>query len=40
LRGGEKVKGEWQLICTGHNLLKLFRAWQPSLVGDQGWALA
>lgn len=25
LRGLEKVKGEWSLICTGHNLLKLFR---------------
>lgn len=26
LRGKEKVGGEWGLICTGHNLLKLFRA--------------
>ena len=25
LRGVEKVQGEWSLICTGHNLLKLFR---------------
>ena len=25
LRGLEKVKSEWSLICTGHNLLKLFR---------------
>ena len=25
LRGLEKVNGEWSLICTGHNLLKLFR---------------
>ena len=25
LRGFEKVQGEWSLICTGHNLLKLFR---------------
>ena len=25
LRSLEKVKGEWLLICTGHNLLKLFR---------------
>ena len=24
LRGLEKVQGEWSLICTGHNLLKLF----------------
>ena len=37
LRGLEKVDGEWSLICTGHNLLKLFRfgrrvdgdGWQP-----------
>ena len=25
LRGLEKVSGEWSLICTGHNPLKLFR---------------
>ena len=25
LRGLEKVNDEWSLICTGHNLLKLFR---------------
>ena len=25
LRGLQKVEGEWSLICTGHNLLKLFR---------------
>jgi len=25
LRGLEKVKGEWSLICTTHNLLKLWR---------------
>ena len=25
LRGLEKVRGEWSLICAGHNLLKLFR---------------
>ena len=25
MRGLEKVQGEWSLICTGHNLLKLFR---------------
>ena len=25
LRGLEKVRGEWSLICTGRNLLKLFR---------------
>ncbi len=26
MRGLEKVNGEWSLICTGHNLLKLFRS--------------
>jgi transposase len=36
LRGLEKVKGEWQLICTGHNLLKLFRAWQEGFIKGQG----
>ncbi len=25
LRGLEKVNREWHLVCTGHNLLKLFR---------------
>ena len=25
VRGLKKVNGEWSLICTGHNLLKLFR---------------
>jgi hypothetical protein len=31
LRGKEKVSGEWQLICTGHNVLKLFSAWREGL---------
>ncbi len=26
LRGLTKVQGEWALICTGHNLFKLFRS--------------
>lgn len=26
LRGHEKVRCEWAMICTGHNLLKLFRS--------------
>ena len=25
LRGLERIQDEWSLICTGHNLLKLFR---------------
>ena len=37
LRGLEKVQGEWPLICTGHNLLKLFRhgAGRPSRARTQ-----
>lgn len=31
-RGLEKGSGEWKVICTGHNLLKLFRAWKDGLV--------
>jgi transposase len=32
LRGVEKVSAEWDLICMGHNLLKLFRnAWAPAV---------
>ncbi len=31
LRGLDKVNSEWQLICTGHNLLKLFAAAQKTL---------
>lgn len=34
-RGLEKVSGEWKVICTGHNLLKLFRAWKDGLVGAE-----
>ena len=30
LRGLERVQGEWSLICTGHNLLKLFRFGKPA----------
>ncbi len=29
LRGLSKVRSEWQIICTGHNLLKLFKVWRP-----------
>ena len=35
LRGKEKVRGEWQFICTGHNLLKLFGARASRLVGQE-----
>ena len=33
LRGLAKVNGEWSLICTGHNLLKLFRFGLPANIG-------
>jgi len=32
LRGNDKVSGEWKLICTGHNLLKLFGAHRTGLL--------
>lgn len=41
LRGIAKVRGEWQMICAGHNLLKLFAARKSGLVGQSasaGWA--
>jgi transposase len=38
LRGLDKVSGEWQLICAGHNLLKLFGAYRQGLVGQDSLA--
>lgn len=38
LRGKEKVQSEWQFICTGHNVLKLFRAYNYRLVGQELWS--
>lgn len=40
LRGKEKVSSEWQLICMGHNVLKLFKAWSDDLFSDDGLAAA
>jgi transposase len=37
-RGLEKVSGEWKVICTGHNLLKLFGAWKDGLVTVEQFA--
>jgi transposase len=31
LKGSDKVNSEWKVICTGHNLLKLFRAYRQGL---------
>ncbi len=30
LRGLEKMRGEWSLICMTHNLLKLFQSRQAA----------
>jgi len=38
LRGMAKVSREWQLICTGHNLMKLFGAKKQGLVRQEIWA--
>ena len=38
LRGLQKVQGEWSLICTGHNLLKLFKF--DSSTADPRWPSA
>ncbi len=35
LRGLDKVSVEWKVICTGHNLLKLFGAWKKGLVAAE-----
>ena len=35
LRGNGKVSGEWKIICTGHNLLKLFGAHRNGLLGRE-----
>jgi len=40
LRGKEKVNGEWQLICTGHNVLKLFKVWCDGLFSAETLARA
>ena len=40
LRGLENVSSEWKVICTGHNLLKLFRARGRELFSRKSPALA
>ena len=40
LRGSDKVNSEWKVICTGHNLLKLFRAYRQGLLGQDVLAAA
>ena len=40
LRGSDKVSNEWQVICTGHNLLKLFKVCHRRLLGQEVLAAA
>jgi transposase len=42
LRGLEKMRGEWRLICLTHNLQKLFRKGFAGITrtGGRGWAVA
>jgi hypothetical protein len=30
MRGFDKVRAEWAIVCTAHNLLKLGCRWTPS----------
>jgi len=41
LRGMRQVRGEWALICTTHNVLKLWTALRQRCqhLGDGLWAL-
>jgi hypothetical protein len=40
LRGLDQVNCEWKVICTGHNLLKLFRAFGRGSFGQETPVLA
>lgn len=40
LRGSDKVSCEWNVICTGHNLLKLFGAHRKGLLDQEILALS
>jgi transposase len=40
MRGSDKVSSEWKVICTGHNLLKLFRVCDRGLFGQEVPAVA
>jgi transposase len=35
LRGFEKVRDEWSMVCTAHNLLKLAQGWSPSVASPR-----
>lgn len=37
LRGLEKIRGEWRLVCLGHNLLKLWRYGGAQSVASTTW---
>ena len=38
LRGKEKVRCEWHIVCAGHNLLKLFSAHKTGTARSWSWA--
>ena len=38
MRGIENVRGEWSLVCTAHNLLKLAQGRSLSAAGQQAVA--
>ena len=38
LRGFEKVRGEWAIVCTVHNLLKLARGQSVCTITDSRWS--
>jgi|GEM_PF-5501740 hypothetical protein len=40
LRGLENVSSEWKVICTGHNLLKLFKTCSRRSFGQETPVLA
>jgi hypothetical protein len=40
LRGLENVSSEWKVICIGHNLLKLFKAYVQGSFSRESPALA
>jgi len=40
MRGIEKVRAEWAIVCTAHNLLKLAHRWIPSAARPMAAAVA
>jgi hypothetical protein len=40
MRGFDKVRAEWAIVCTAHNLLKLAHRRTPSAAWPMGAAVA